>query len=145
MYGYKCTLMTDTEVVAYTLDLLIRRHGLPVEVALKAVAAPFWKNIDRMSDEEQELMKSLRMVYGPLMLNGPFAVIFAWTSGMVGINDRIKLRPMVAAVHDNVVYVASEESSIREVCPEPDSVWNPHAGEPVMAELKEEPNYALSR
>jgi len=27
-YGYKCTMFTDTEVVAYLFDLLVRRHGL---------------------------------------------------------------------------------------------------------------------
>ena len=27
MFGYHCTLLTDTEVVAYLLDLLIRKHG----------------------------------------------------------------------------------------------------------------------
>ena len=28
-YGYKCTMFTDTEVVAYLVDLLVRKHGLP--------------------------------------------------------------------------------------------------------------------
>ncbi|MCD6385505.1 glutamine amidotransferase family protein [Candidatus Sumerlaeota bacterium] len=145
MFGYKCTLMTDTEVMTYILDLLIRRHKLPIEIALKAVAPPFWKNIDRMPDEERELIKALRMVYGSLMVNGPFAIIFAWSRGMVGINDRIKLRPMVAGVKGERVFISSEESAIREICPEPDRVWNPRAGQPVIAELKEEPEYAVSR
>lgn len=144
MFGYKCTLMTDTEVMTYILDFLIRRQGLPVEVALKAVAAPFWKNIERMTAEERELCEALRMVYGSLLVNGPFAIIFAWTRGMVGINDRIKLRPMVAAVKDDLAFVASEEAAIREICPQPERVWNPRAGQPVIAELKEEPVYALS-
>lgn len=145
MFGYKCTLMTDTEVMTYILDLLIRKHKLPVELAMKVVAAPFWKNIDRMPEEERELLTALRMVYGSLLVNGPFAIIFAWSRGMVGINDRIKLRPMVAGIKGDRVYISSEESAIREICPEPDRVWNPRAGQPVIAELKEEPEYAVSR
>ena len=41
MYGYKLTLLTDTEVVAYTLDLLIRSHGLDIKTACSVLAAPF--------------------------------------------------------------------------------------------------------
>ncbi len=144
MFGYKCTLMTDTEVVAYILDLLIRKHKLPMELALKVIAAPFWKNIDRMPDDEKELMTALRKVYGGLLLNGPFSIILAWSQGMVGMNDRIKLRPMVAGVKDDVVFVSSEEAAIREVCPDVDNVWNPRAGNPVIARLKEEPEYVTS-
>lgn len=144
MFGYKCTLMTDTEVIAYTLDLLIRKQGLPLELALKVIAPPFWSNIDRMTDKERDLLTVLRMVYGSLMLNGPFAVIFAWSRGMVGINDRIKLRPMIAGVKDDLVFVSSEEAAIREVCPELERLWNPKAGQPVIAEVKEEPEYAIS-
>jgi glutamate synthase domain-containing protein 1 len=55
---------------------------------------------------------------------------------MAGINDRIKLRPMVAAVKGDMVYLGSEEAGIREICPSPDRIWNPRAGEPVIAELK---------
>ena len=28
MYGYTCTLMTDTEVIAYMIDYLVRKQGL---------------------------------------------------------------------------------------------------------------------
>ncbi len=31
MYGYDCTLHTDTEVLAYGVDLLMRRHGLSID------------------------------------------------------------------------------------------------------------------
>jgi glutamate synthase domain-containing protein 1 len=51
------------------------------------------------------------------------------------MNDRIKLRPLVAATHNDMVYMASEESAIREICPEPDTVWAPRAGEPVIVTL----------
>ena len=34
MFGYKCNLQTDTEAITYIFDLLIRRHGLPLDVAV---------------------------------------------------------------------------------------------------------------
>ncbi len=47
-FGYQCTLRTDTEVMAYLLDLLIRRHQLPVDITCSVLAAPFWKDIDAL-------------------------------------------------------------------------------------------------
>ena len=29
MYGYRCNLLTDTEVITYTLDYLLRHQGPP--------------------------------------------------------------------------------------------------------------------
>ena len=49
-FGYKCTMQTDTEVIAYAVDLLMRRHNLPLEIAVKVLAAPFWEDIERMPD-----------------------------------------------------------------------------------------------
>jgi len=136
MFGYHCTLLTDTEVVAYLLDLLVRKNGLPIDVACLALAPPFWQEIDRMDEGRQRLCRAIRMVYGSALLNGPFAILFAHNGGLVGLNDRIKLRPLVAATKNDTVYMASEESAIREICPDPDRVWAPKAGEPVIAELE---------
>lgn len=135
MFGYRCTMRTDTEVMAYLLDLLVRRHGLPMEVACKVIAAPFWRAIDRMPPEQRRLYTVLRQVYAGALVNGPFAIIFAHKDGMVGINDRIKLRPMVAARKDGFLYISSEEAGIRAMCPDPDLVWSPRAGEPVIGWL----------
>ena len=132
-FGYKCTLGTDTEVAAYLFDLMLRRHKLPIELACKALASPLWSEIDRMPAEEQAVMRSLRAVYGPGMLNGPFAIVLGFNGGMVALNDRIKLRPLVAARQGSVLMVASEESAMREVLDAPDRVWAPKAGEPVIA------------
>ena len=134
-FGYKCTLGTDTEVVAYLFDLLLRRHKLPLELACKALASPLWTEIDRMPEEEQAVMRSLRAIYGPGMLNGPFAIVLGFNGGMVAMNDRIKLRPLVAARQGTRLMVASEESAIREVLDAPDRVWAPKAGEPVIARV----------
>jgi len=138
MFGYKCSLQTDTEVVTYLFDLMLRRHKLPVEMACKALASPFWKDIDLMDPDRRELFTALRMVYGPALLNGPFAVVLGMSDGMVALNDRIKLRPLVAARDGDTIYVASEESAIREICPHPEASWMPRAGEPVVARVTAE-------
>jgi glutamate synthase domain-containing protein 1 len=135
MFGYRCTMRTDTEVMAYLLDLLVRRHRLPLEVACKVIAPPFWKTIDRMPPQQRDLHRVLRQVYGSALVNGPFAIIFAHAGGIVGINDRIKLRPMVAARKDDFLYISSEEAAIRAMCSNPDLVWSPRAGEPVIGRL----------
>ena len=135
-FGYKCTLGTDTEVAAYLFDLLLRRHKLPLALACKALASPLWDEIDRMPERERAVMTSLRAVYGPGMLNGPFAIVLGFNGGMVALNDRIKLRPLVAARQGSVVTVASEESAIRQILPSPDAVWAPKAGEPVVARIE---------
>jgi len=135
MFRYKLMLLTDTEVMAYILDLLIRRHRLPIEMACKVIAAPLWKDIDDMPESEREFYTVLRQVYGSALINGPFAFIFAHSQGMVGLNDRIKLRPLVAGSKGDFVYITSEEAAIREICSSPDDVWAPRGGEPVIFSL----------
>jgi glutamate synthase domain-containing protein 1 len=110
---------------------------LPLEVACKVLAAPFWKDIDNESDPmERELDEALRVAYSSALVNGPFAVIVGYSRGIVGLNDRIKLRPLVAAGKDDFLYISSEESAIRQICPRPDRVWAPNAGQPVIGKLK---------
>jgi len=137
-FGYQCTFFTDTEVITYLVDLLSRKHRLPFEIVAKILAAPFWVDIERMPQEEKEFYQSLRMIYGSALLNGPFGVIVCNTETMLGLNDRLKLRPLVAARAGDFVYVASEESAIREICPQPDRVWMPRAGEPVIGRLRKD-------
>lgn len=137
MFGYRCNLQTDTEVVAYLFDLLQRKQHVPFEVACAALAAPFWKDIDKMPEEQKQMYTAIRQVYGSGMLNGPFSIIVAHPRAMVGFNDRIKLRPMVCATKDDMVYMASEESAIREIAPSLDKVWPAVAGKPIVAELEE--------
>ena len=52
---------------------------------------------------------------GRRMLNGPFAIVLGFDGGMVALNDRIKLRPLVAARQGSILMVASEESVLHEV------------------------------
>lgn len=134
-FGYKCTLSTDTEVIAYLIDLLARKHGLGLEVISKIFAAPFWSDIERMPASEKDFYTQLRIIYASALLNGPFGIIVGSSEVMMGLNDRIKLRPLVAAEKKDTLYLASEESAIREICPAPDRVWAPKAGEPVIGRL----------
>ena len=135
-HNYECTLMTDTEVVAYLLDLLIRKHGLSKRMASRVFAPPFWNDVDRMDADERQAYTALRMVYGSAMLNGPFAILVTDSTGMLGLNDRVKLRPLVVAEKGDMVFMSSEESAVREVSPDLDRVWAPKAGEPVIVELE---------
>jgi glutamate synthase domain-containing protein 1 len=134
-YGYNCTLETDTEVIAYAVDLLTRKHNLPMEIVAKIFAPPFWDRIARMPENERELMMALRQTYGSLLMNGPFTVIIAHQGEMVGLTDRIRLRPLTVGTRDSMVYLSSEESAIRLVSPELDDAWIPLGGEPVIARL----------
>jgi len=136
MHGYYCTMHTDTEVMAYAVDLLMRRHHLPVEIMAKIMAAPLWSEIDRMSEDERRMHTILRQVYSSLLINGPFTVIIANQSEMIGLGDRIRLRPLVAGMKGNMLYLSSEEAPMRLVCPDLDLTWIPKGGEPIVGRLE---------
>ena len=135
-FGYHCTLQTDTEVIAYAVDLLVRRHNLPIEIVAKILAPPFWSDIERLPEGQQKLFRTLRQVYGSLLMNGPFTIIVAHHDEMIGLTDRIRLRPLTVGVKEQVLYLSSEESAIRLICPDLDNAWIPMGGEPVIGSLK---------
>lgn len=136
MFGYRCYQMTDTEVVVYLFDLLHRRHGFPIDLTCLVLAAPFWSDIDKMEPERAEFWRVMRQVYGSALLNGPFSVIVGYPGGMVGLADRIMLRPLVGARKGEMVYIASEEAAIRAVCPAPETLWAAEGGQPIIARLR---------
>jgi glutamate synthase domain-containing protein 1 len=136
MFGYVCTLQTDTEVVAYLLDLLVRRHGLSFEQAAAVLAPPLWKDIDAMPEPKRQEYTRMRMVYGSAALNGPFAFLLAYSGGLIGLNDRVKLRPLVVARNGATWYMSSEESAIRVIAPAVDELFAPPAGKPFIVELE---------
>lgn len=135
LHDFYCTLHTDTEVMAYAVDLLMRRQQLPIEVVAKIFAPPMWDAIDRMNDKEKEFYRTLRMVYAPLLMNGPFTVVIAHHNEMIGLTDRIRLRPITAGAKGDFVFLSSEEMAIRSVCPDLELAWTPAGGEPVVARL----------
>lgn len=135
MFGYYCTLHTDTEVIAYAVDLLMRRQKLPIEVVSRIFGPPMWYLIDHMDEKKQKLYTALRQVYAPLLVNGPFTFVVAHHGEMFGLTDRIRLRPITAGEKDDLIYMSSEEAAIRAVSPELDRVWTPHGGEPIIGRL----------
>ncbi len=135
MYGYRCTLQTDTEVITYILDYLIRRQGLTLEESASVIAAPFWSSISKKTDDEREKLTYLRTMFPSLLVTGPFSIIFGFDGGMMALNDRLKLRSMVTAEKSDMVYVASEECAIRAIEPEAENLRFPSGGEPVIVTL----------
>jgi glutamate synthase domain-containing protein 1 len=136
IYGYKCTMQTDTEVLAYALDLLMRKQKLPMEVVARILAPPLWVEVDEMEPKEKHLFTVLRQCYGSLLMNGPFTIIAAHNGEMIGLADRIKLRPLTAGIKGHMLYLSSEESAIQLVSRNLDRVWSPRGGEPVIGRLK---------
>lgn len=138
MFGYRCTLLTDTEVITYVLDYLMRRQCLTLREAANVIAPPFWTDIDIMDKQEKERLSFLRRAFPELLITGPFSIIYAFDGGLMALNDRSKLRSMVVATKGEKVYLASEECAIRAVAPDIDSITSPRGGEPVIFTLNEE-------
>lgn len=138
MFGYKCTLQTDTEVITYIMDYLLRRQKLTLQEAANVVAAPFWSTIAGKTDpEERERLKFLRTVFPSLLITGPFSIVLGFTGGLMALNDRLKLRSMVTGEKGDTVYIASEEAAIRAMEPEAENIYAPAGGEAVIVKVKE--------
>ena len=135
MFGYQCTLQTDTEVIAYIFDYLLRRKGLTLTEAAHVIAPSFWATIANKSEEDRAQETLLRKMFPSLLITGPFSIILGYTGGLMALNDRLKLRSMVVAEHGDRAYIASEEAAIRVIQPELDKIWAPAGGEPVIFEL----------
>ena len=138
MFGYKCNLLTDTEVITYIIDYLNRRQGLSLDEVACVIAASFWETIERRDEQTRKKLTYLRNLYAPLLINGPFSILLGFEGGMMALNDRLKLRSMVAAEKGDRFYVASEECAIRILEPSPDRIFAPRGGEPVVVALRED-------
>ena len=138
MFGYKCNLQTDTEVITYILDYLLRVQGLTLTEAANVIAAPFWSTIAGKEDEyEKKKLQYLRTVVPSLLVTGPFSIVLGFDGGLMALNDRLKLRSMVVGEKDDMVYIASEEAAIRVMEPDVEKIWAPAGGVPVIVTVKE--------
>ncbi|MDW7740287.1 MAG: glutamine amidotransferase family protein [Bacillota bacterium] len=138
-FGYFCQLQTDSEVIAYLIDLLIRQHGLSITEATTVLAPPYWSTIERMEEsEEKDKLTTLRVIYEQAMLNGPFAVLTTFDAGMFSLTDNTKLRPMTAGRHNDYTYFASEIASLYEMDNDITDIVTPRAGQPITALFNEE-------
>ena len=141
MFGYKCTLQTDTEVITYMMDYLLRVQELTLEEVANVIAAPFWSTIFTESNLElRDKLKYLRTIFSSLLITGPFSIVFGFNGGLMALNDRLKLRSMVVVEKDDKVLIASEEAAIRMMEPHAENIWAPDGGEPVIVKVKEGAN-----
>lgn len=137
MFGYQCVLQTDSEVFSYLFDYLLRRQKLTLSEAASVIAAPFWTEIDRKPPEEREKAAFLRMALPELLVTGPFSIILSFSGGLLALNDRLKLRPLVVGRKADLVLLASEEAAIRAMEPDATDIFAPAGGEPVIVRVKE--------
>lgn len=138
MFGYSCTLQTDTEVITYIMDYLLRRQGLTLGETASVIAAPFWSTIANKTDlVDKEKHIYLRTLFPGMLITGPFSIVFGFEGGLMALNDRLKLRSMVVGEKDDRVFVASEEAAIRAMEPDAENIWAPAGGEPVIVRVKE--------
>ncbi len=137
MFGYKCNLQTDTEVITYIIDFLLRVKHLTLEEVAKVISASFWTTINDKSEEDRRQEIFLRKAFPSLLINGPFSIIFGFSGGLMALNDRLKLRSMVCAEKGSLAFVSSEECGIRVIQPELDNIFAPAGGQPVIFTLRE--------
>ena len=137
MFGYRCTLQTDTEAITYIADYLLRRQGLTLEELANVIAAPFWSVIDQKGEEEKRQLQYLRTVFSGLLVTGPFSIVLGFEGGLMALNDRLKLRSMVVGEKDDTVYIASEEAAIHAMEPAVGNICAPSGGEPVIIRAEE--------
>ena len=138
MFGYKCTLQTDTEVITYIMDYLLRVQGLTLDEAAGVIAAPFWSTIQDMNGaDDRKKYTYLRTMFSSLLITGPFSIVLGYNGGLMALNDRLKLRSMVVGEKNDMVYIASEEAAIRTMEPNAENIWAPAGGEPVIVKVKD--------
>ena len=138
MFGYKCTLQTDTEVITYIVDYLLRVQGLTLDEAASVIAAPFWSTIQDMNGADDRMKYTyLRTMFSSLLITGPFSIVLGYNGGLMALNDRLKLRSMVVGEKNDMVYIASEEAAIRTMEPNAENIWAPAGGEPVIVKVKD--------
>ncbi len=138
-HGYRCTMQTDTEVITYVADLLMRRHGIPAARAAQVMAAPLWEEIAMASLDEQRVLTALRQTYAPLLLNGPFSIILARNDEFMALTDRVRLRPLAVGVSGDRLIVSSELAAVHLLEPELDYTWTPMGGEAIIGRLGQRP------
>ena len=136
-FGYDCTLQTDTEVITYLFDLLVRRHGFSQEMAAHIMTASAWDEIDRMDPERAAFETALRCAYSSALISGPMSVILGSDEGLLALNDRLKLRALMVGEKDSMVYLASEQAAIELICPDVENVRALDGGVPFVVQLDE--------
>ena len=119
-----------------SFDLLARRHGLSQELAAHIMTAPSWEAIDAHGPAATP---PSRPPCAPptrnALVNGPFSIIVGSEEGLLALNDRLKLRALMAAEKGSMVYLASEQAAIEVVCPDAEHMRAMGGGEPFVVQL----------
>ena len=89
-----------------------------------------------MDKKHREFHETLRTMFAPQLITGPFSIIVGFDGGFMALNDRLKLRSMVIAEKGDMVYIASEEAAIRIIEPDIERVYAPAGGVPIVVRLK---------
>ena len=96
MYGYNCSLLTDTEVITYIIDFLVRQQGPDAGGSgrrYRRTVLEHHRTDARSAAGTAGL--SARDLRVSLLITGPFSILLGFTGGMMALNDRLKLRSMV--------------------------------------------------
>jgi glutamate synthase domain-containing protein 1 len=137
MYGYDCTLRTDTEVISYLFDLFVRERKMSIEDTCSILSSPLWDELDEIEDNEKKAkLTILRQYYPQALLNGPFAILVSNGESMIAMNDNLKLRPLVCALQKDCYYFASEECSFELLCPDRERTWMLPGGKPEIVRMQ---------
>ncbi len=131
---------TDSEVIAYIIDHLVRVKGLTMQQVGLILSNPYEHYVDLVGDEALVAgIRKLALAYKGSQLDGPFTVIAGYCDGednyMLGLIDRSKFRPIVVGEDDERIYMESEECQIRRLSPDA-RVWTPEPGRYVLVSMK---------
>lgn len=138
MHGYPCSLLTDTEVITYMLDFLMRKQKLSFQESVSIIAAPFWEEIEQMDIQRKMYYTMLRRNFSSLLINGPFSIILGSEKGIMACNDRLKLRSLLVGKRGATHYLASEECAIQAITKELDDLFSLDGGVGFEANYEEE-------
>lgn len=136
MFGYPCSLLTDTEVITYIFDYLCRKKGMHFTECAQVIAGAFWNEIDQMEPEKKRYFTMLRRNFSSLLITGPFSIIMGFENGIIALNDRLKLRSLVIARKAQTTYLASEESAIRKMQEDVETIESLDGGVPFVETLE---------
>ena len=87
-----------------------------------------------MDPERAEFETALRCVYASALINGPMSIILGSDEGLLALNDRLKLRALMAGEKGDMVYLASEQAAIELVCPDVENVRAIDGGVPFVVQ-----------
>ena len=108
------------------------------EEAANVIAAPFWSTIRAQSrDRGANGSPICARCFPVLLITGPFSILLGFDGGLMALNDRLKLRSMVAAEKGDRVYHCQRGGRHPRAWSRTlSNVWAPTGGEPVIVTRK---------